>query len=470
METRIERRLARWERARRMAAWAVIVCAVLVLSLRGAAYGQTSGEKMVLGLSDVIRMAVSASPEMAEKRSEEASARSDLAQAMAGYYPQFDTTALAGPINDARRPEVASGRIIDPTSSQWNIGVFGRLNFTMTQPLYTFGKISNRRDAARHGVVSRQAAQVQTSNEIALRVKELYYALVLSRAAIEAAAEAGGFFDEARDHMRRLLEAGSSNVVESDVYRVDAYRADIVRGKAEAEKGANIAYFALKSLIGLPPERDFEPADKTLAFKPEALDRPEAYIHKALAERPEFKQLEQGLAAQRSLVEATSADRYPSFFAALAGSFAGAPGRETLHNPYIPDDFNHAFAGVVTGVNWHFDFGIMKARVEKEQAEYERLTHTKAKAELNIPIQVIKSYQDVRQYKVAVEAYQTGAIASRKWIVAALTSFDMGTGAADDLLRGIERYGQNRGRYLEALFNYTMALAQLEYAMGVRSW
>ena len=72
--------------------------------------------------------------------------------------------------------------------------------------------------------------------------------------------------------------------------------------------------------------------------------------------------------------------------------------------------------------------------------------------------------------KVATEAYQKAASASRKWIIAALTSFDMGTGTADDLLRGIERYGQNQGRYLEALFNYNMSLAQLEYAMGVRSW
>ncbi len=470
METAIRRFLAGLKRAGAGPAVTAVVCAVLIFSLHGAAAGQTGAERTVLGLSQVITMAIGASPEMAEKRSEAASARSDLAQAQAGYYPQVDTTALMGPVNDARRPEVVGNRIIDPTSSFWAIGVFGRLNLTMTQPLYTFGKISNRRDAAAHGVVAREVGQVQTSNEIALRVKELYYALVLSRAAIEAAREAAGFFDEARSHMQRLLEAGSSNVVESELYRVDAYRADIVRGKAEAEKGANISYFALKSLMGLPPDKDFEPADKTLLFKPEEMDRPEAYIHKALAERPEFKQLELGLAAQRSLVEATRADRYPSFFAALAGSFAGAPGRETLHNPYIPDDFNHVIAGVVTGVNWHFDFGIMKARVEKERAEYERLSHTKAKAELNIPIQVIKSYQDVRQWKVAVEAYQTAATASRKWIVAALTSFDMGTGAADDLLRGIERYGQNRGKYLEALFNYNLSLAQLEYAMGVRSW
>jgi outer membrane protein TolC len=453
-----------------MPAFAAIVCTLLMFSLHGAAGGQTGGERVVLGLSQVIAMAISASPEMAERRSEAASAKSDLAQARAGYYPQVDTTTLVGPVNDARRPEVVGNRIIDPSSSSWAIGAFGRFNLTMTQPLYTFGKISNRRDAAEHGVASREVGQLRTSDEIALRVKELYYALVLSRAAIEAAREAGGYFDEARMRMERLLRLDSPNVVESDVYRVDAYRADIIRGKAEAEKGAAISYFALKSLIGLPPDQEFEPAEKILPFREEELDRPEAYVRNALAGRPEFKELEQGLAAQRSLVEASRADRYPSFFAALAGSVAGAPGRETLHNPYFTDDFNHTVAGVVTGVNWHFDFGIMKARVEKERAEYERLAHTKAKAELNIPIQVIKSYQDVRQWKVAVEAYQTATSASRKWIVASLTSFDMGTGTADDLLRGIERYGQNRGKYLEALFNYNMSLAQLDYAMGVRSW
>jgi outer membrane protein TolC len=443
---------------------------MLVLTLSGEAAGQTGEGKLVLGLRELIGMALAASPEMAETRSEEAAARGDLAQARAGYFPQFNSTAVTGPVNDADRPAVSGSRIIDPTPNQWSLGVFGRLDLTMTQPLYTFGKLSNRRDAAEHGVAAREVKQVQTGNEIALRVKELYYALVLSRAGMEAAREAGSFFDEARTRMDRLLKLGSPNVVESDLYRVDAYRADIVRSRAEAEKGASISYFALKSLVGLPQERDFDTAEKALAFSEEELDQQEAYIRKALAERPEFKQLDQALAAQKSLVEATRADRYPSFFAALSGSFAGAPGRQSYYNPYIPDAFNHVLGGVVTGVNWHFDFGIMKGRIEKERAEYERLTHAKALAELNIPLQVVKAYQDVRQWRVATGAYQKAASASRRWIVSALTSFDMGTGTADDLLRGIERYGQNQGRYLEALFNYNMSLAQLEYAMGVKSW
>jgi hypothetical protein len=42
----------------------------------------------------------------------------------------------------------------------------------------------------------------------------------------------------------------------------------------------------------------------------------------------------------------------------------------------------------------------------------------------------------------------------------------MGTGTADDLLMGIDRYGQNHGKYLEALFNYNLSLAQLDYDTG----
>jgi len=471
METRVTGFPAGSRKARGTAAIAAVVSVLAIFLLGGAAArAQTAGERLVLNLSQVITMAISASPEMAERRSEELSARSDLAQAEAGYYPQFDATAIAGPINDARRPEVVGDRIIDPSPGWWNIGVFGRSNLTLTQPLYAFGKISDRREAAAHGVVAQQVQQVKTGNEIALRVKELYYGLVLSRAGIEAAKEAGNYFDEAKARMERLLKLGSPNVIESDVYRVDAYRADIIRSKAEAENGAAISYFALKALIGLPQDLDFEPAEKTLSFREEELDRPEAYIQNALAGRPEFKQLEQALAAQKLLVEASRADRYPSFFAAAAGAFAGAPGREALHNPYITDDFNHVGGTVLTGVNWHFDFGIMKARVEKEAAQYERLTHTLATAQLNIPIQVVKSYEDAKQYKAAVEAYQSATSASRKWVVASLTSFDMGTGAADDLLRAVERYGQNQGRYLEALFNYNMSLARLDYATGVRTW
>jgi outer membrane protein TolC len=266
------------------------------------------------------------------------------------------------------------------------------------------------------------------------------------------------------------LDLGSANVLESDLYRVEAYRADTARSRAEAEKGAKVAYFALKSMIYLPPETNFELDEKVLPFKEENLSELPSYIEKAYGDRPELKQLEEALAAQQSLVRAAESDRYPSFFIALEGSLAGAPGRETLQNAYIPDEFNHANVGVVAGVRWNFDFGISKAKVDKEKAEYSRLHYTKGSAKLNIPIQVAQYYQEVKEWRVAAESYSKGATASRKWIVAALTNFDMGVGTADDMLRAIEKYGENQGKYLEALFNYNLSLARLEYAVGTKAW
>ena len=459
----------RLTRCRLAAACALAIIGLLSI-MHGPAQGQAEGEaKAVLSVDEIIRMVLAKSPDVAAIRSEIAAARSELAQVDAAYYPQLESNTIVGPVKNTRRPLVLGERITDP-SPDLSVGIFGSTDFTMTQPLYTFGKLSNRRDAAARGVAATELKQSQKENELALRVKQLYYALVLARAGLAAAGEALGYFDDAKARMKRLLDAGSQNVLESDLYRVEAYAANTMRSRAEAQKGANIAYFALKSLIQLPPDKEFEPAEKMLSLQEDRLGELHSYIGRALAERPELKQLDQAIAAQQSLVHAAHSDRYPSFFAALAGSAAGAPGRETFHNPYFPDQFNHAYVGVVGGINWHFDFGIARAKIEKEKAEYEKLLHTKGTGRLNIPIEVVKYYEETKEWRVAGNAYAEAAAASRKWIVAAMTNFDMGIGTADDMLRGMEKYGENRGKYLEAVFGYNMSLAQLEYATGVRSW
>ncbi|HSR10566.1 MAG TPA: TolC family protein [Thermodesulfobacteriota bacterium] len=263
---------------------------------------------------------------------------------------------------------------------------------------------------------------------------------------------------------------GSPNASQSDLYRVDAYRASALRLKAEAEKGARVSYFALKSFLGLNPETDFEPADKTLPTRLQDAAPVATYLEQASAQRPEFKQLAEAIAAQDSQIKAAIADRYPSFFASLIGSVAGAPGREGFHNRYIPDPYNHVYGGVIAGVKWNFDFGIARAKVEKTRAEYEKLLNSKALAKMSIPIQVVKSYQEHMEWKTAMESFRSAASAARKWILTAMSDYDMGVGTAYDLLNAIDRYGQNQGRYLEALLRYNLSYAELEYAAGVKTW
>jgi outer membrane protein TolC len=445
----------------------------LVFILQGIAWSEElKKESTIMTLPELIGMAIAKSPEIGEIQSEIDAARSDLEQAKAAYFPQLESTALIGPVRDAKEPEIINERITDPSPSlsASSIGIFGSLDLTMTQPLYTFGKLSHRKEAANRGVRAKEFQLEEKNAQIALQVTKLYYALVLTRAGVEAANEAGGFFEEARQRIHRLLEISSPNAKEGDIYLIDVYQADTIRSKAEAEKGAKVAYFALKSMIGLPAGMGFDPADKTLAMKREGLADVENYIKKAKDKRPEFKQLAEALAAQKSKVEAAASDRYPSFFVALQASLAAAPGRDTLHNPYIRDDFNHTDAGVVAGLKWNLDFGIGKAKIDKMMAEYDKLLHTTASAEMNIGIQVSNIYEEYIEWQQAVSSYQRAADASRKWVVTAMADFGMGVGTAEDMLKAIEKYGHNQGKYIEALFHCNLCLAELEYAVGMKAW
>ncbi len=42
----------------------------------------------------------------------------------------------------------------------------------------------------------------------------------------------------------------------------------------------------------------------------------------------------------------------------------------------------------------------------------------------------------------------------------------MGIGTAQDMFDALDRYGKNRGNYIEALYNYNLARASLERAIG----
>ena len=436
-------------------------------SALGAATSGSSDARKVLGLNDLVRMALETSPQMREAEQDVKSAQSDLAQAKAGQWAQLDATTIIGPVPNAKEPTV----IVNPATmigtfhnDESGIGIFAKLDINIVQPLYTWGKISNRQDAAAHGVAAKKAGKAKKRGDVMLNVKELYFGLIAANQGKGAAEDADAFVKDAHSRIQRLIAAGSTNVDQTDLYRLDAYRAEIEQFKYKADSGAKMAYLALKTAAGMPPGQDFTLDARELPKEPVVLASQEEYVRKALAQRPELEQIKKGIDAQKSLVEASRSDLYPSIFLAAIGSFAGAPGRDHLSGFYIQDDFNHADAGVVLGAQWHFDLGIGKGKIDKARAEHQKLVHTKEYAEQNIPLEVAKYYQDAMDAKIAFESYGKSAVASRKWVVASFSNFDMGVGTARDMFEAIDHYGKNQGEYLLALYNYHLALARLSHA------
>jgi outer membrane protein TolC len=182
--------------------------------------------------------------------------------------------------------------------------------------------------------------------------------------------------------------------------------------------------------------------------------------------RPEYRQIKEGLKAREALVEAAKAAWYPDIF--LAGYLSGAYAekRDRVSNPWVPDEFNHYWAGVALGLKWKLDFGITSAKVAGEKAQYNRLLSTRDYAERNIPLQIKKNYLELQEADKSITTTRNAYESAKKWSVAAISNFDFGIGPAKEIFDSLQEYAKMRGAYFQSIYNYKIALANLEYAAG----
>jgi outer membrane protein TolC len=447
-----------------------ILGVVLFLAPWTAFGAETKGEK-VLTLKELIVKALDYSPQVKASKSEVTFAKEQKAEAHGYRFPQFDAVALGGVVPNARRGQVLQagpGKTLwypDPSGSIHGVNVFGNLTFTLMQPLYTFGKIAYREEAASRNIEIQKYGVDLKRAEVIYNVSHAYYGLILANQGKDAVADARTYLRDTRTRIERLLAINSPNVKDTDQYRLAMYEGGVEKFAAQADEGAKLAYRALKSLIGYGEDQNFR--------VPQSLPEPQAapagldfYIQEALDLRPELKQVKQGLVARQLLVDAAKADRLPSFFFAVLGQVAGAPGREHNPDPYVNDFFNGMGAMPALGAHWHFDFGILKAKVGQAQAELQKLRYDQKTALMGIPIQVAKDYGKLQEnYKGSI-GMEKAYVNARRWLITAFSNFDMGIGSLDEIFRAFERYGSFRGDYLQTLFDYNMAVVELDKSTG----
>jgi outer membrane protein len=445
--------------------------AVLGLALLLAPLTASAAETPVLTFKQLMVMALNYSHEIKATKSEVTLAQEQKNEAHGYRWPQFDAVALGGVVSDARRGEVrqvGKNKTLyypDPAGSIHGVNVFGNLSFTLMQPLYTFGKIAYREEAAAKNIVVKQSGVDLKKGEVMVQVAQAYYGLILANQGKDAVADARTYLRDARERVTRLLRVNSPNVKESDQYRLAMYEGGVEKFAAQADEGSKVAYQALKALVGYSPGQDFQvPQDLPTPTAPAGgVDH---YIRLALELRPEFTQLKSGLAARQLLLDAAKADRYPSFFFAVLGQVAGAPGREHNPDPYVNDFFNGVGALPAVGAQWHFDFGIMKAKIGQARAELDQLRHTEKHALMGIPVEVAKDYGKVQENYKGSLGMEKAYVNARRWLVTAFSNFDMGLGKMEDIFQAFERFGSFRGDYLMALYDYNLAVAQLDKSSG----
>ena len=441
-----------------------IVFTGMLTLISGAVFADDNARtKLMLGLDDCVRIALKAAPELGEAQADIDLTASKLDEAKSYRYPQLELLSLFGPAPQARRQDIfATDKPFKFSEMTW----FSSADTTIIQPLYTFGKISENMKAATHGIEVDRSRKDQRANEVVLKVKEYYFGLMLARELKEVVLEVQETLVKAQGKARKMLDAGTNGIEEIDIFKLDAFTGEVSKYLEEAKKGENLALDALKTRLGLPMTSQLEISSDRLTLDETVIPEFDAYVGKARAMRPEFRQIAEGLKARSALIEAARANYYPDIFLGALFSWAYSEDRDRIRNPYINDQFKHLNGGVALGARWKLDFGITGAKVAGERAQYNRLLSTKEFANTNIPLQIRKYYLELKEAENSAIATKSAYSNAKKWAVTAVANFDFGLGPAKEILEALQVYARMRAAYFQSIYNYQIAKANLDYAIG----
>lgn len=445
------------------AAFALSLC-LATASLSSA--GSPAKTLLVLELDECIRTALKTAPEIGEAQADLELTLSKQQEAKSYRYPQVDVMALFGPAPGAKREDISPVVNTDASFSMQDLTWFTSADLLITQPLWTFGKISENMKAAAHGIEVDKAKKQQKAHEVALEVKKYYYGVLLAREMKGVLSELQDYMTAGKKKVRELIEHEVPSGDEMDLYKIDAYAGAVNKFMEEALKGERLALAALKARMGLGANVEIDVATERLTMDNDPDADIETFIERARLQRPEFKQLKEGLAARTALVDAAKANYYPDLFLAGVLSWAYADKRDRIDNPYISDRFQHAYGGLALGMKWHLDFGIIGAKVAAEQAQLNRLQSTNSYAETFIPLQIRKAWLEMKEAEKVVTITKDAFTSAKKWGAAALANFDFGIGNPKDVFEAVEVYGKMKADHYQAIYNYKLAKANLEYAIG----
>jgi outer membrane protein TolC len=441
-----------------------VTCFSVILTVLTPVAGLAAGDAKPLTLGECIDEALTHSPDLAAAAADIAAAQARLHQAQAGRYGEAGYTQLLGLVNRARGNPTSSPD--SNTDFFSGLGPFTRLDLHLAIPLVTFGKLQAALEAARRGTESERARSQERRASIILSTKQLYYSVLLARQLTDVLHDMQDTLDKAVATTEKRLAERAKGVTEIDLLKLKVGRARFAKGLLEVEASGRLAQSALARAVGRANGEGFDIADRKLEPVDATIRPLDDYLSAALDNRPEWAQLQAGLAAQEAKVQIEESGYYPTLFLSTGLQFARAGNRTEQSNPFAYDDFNYLRPVGVLGLNWDLNFFSTSAKVDEERAKLERLRAQRREAETGLPLELRKTYVEVAKSRDGMKAAEQGRKAARGLLILTVSNFDLALGTAEDVFDGIGAYTESSSDYFQAVHDYNVAVADLSRLVG----
>lgn len=351
---------------------------------------------------------------------------------------------------NAKRSSVNGQNALQNGTSKY----FGN-QFAVTVPIY-----SAARDAAveaarytREGKGAALEAQYQTSK---LQAAKDYYGLIMNRNKVDIAQQSVRDYDAHLTNVNQQYAVGI--VAKSDVLASKTSLAEAQTNLVSTKNAADIAESTLNKYIGLPVATKVETADRELGYAPYnvTLEQARAY---AMLHRAELVEAAMAVKQAEENVNKAKAGHLPSVDGSLSKSWGGDSWSGT-------GDSNSWTIGA--GVTWSiWDGGATNESIKVQKANLEAAKEANLEQIDTVALQVHQAYLDMKAAEQTINSTRVAVEQGQENFRIATLRYRAGVGINLDVLDAETKLSTARNNYVDALYNYNIAVATLEQAMGV---
>ncbi|MBI5640091.1 MAG: TolC family protein [Nitrospirae bacterium] len=428
-----------------------IIIAILLTALAPFSAGAEEIIKKdeLLTLERCTEIAVKKHPAILAARHTVSANQSRVGQAEADHYPQIDLSAGYSRISSQ---STASGRTSGSEASNGSFDQYSG-SITLRQNIYDFGKTSTQVDIRTLNTTSSQSDLENVTEQVIFGVKQSYYGLLKARRNREVAEEAIKQFRQHLEQAKGFYEVGTKPKFDVTKAEVDLSNATLER--IRADNALRLSVVSLNNAMGVPDAPEFVIEDN-LSFQRYEMGFSEA-VEKAFNNRPDLKSLISGRMALERSLDLSKKGYYPVLTGNAAYSRLG-------DNFPLEEGWNVGLTLTVPLFNGY----LTKNQIEEAKANLGVIKANEEALRHSILLEVQQAYLNLNEAgDRIVTAELTVKLAEENFEIAN-GRYAAGVGNPIEVTDAEVTLSNARTAFNQALYDYKIAQASLQKAMGIR--
>ncbi len=434
--------------------WFLPFIAFLIISVPFEAGAQEiikKGES--LNVERCIEIALKMQPNILAATGTLRATESRIGQAESNYYPQVNWSSSYSRIKPASSSSGSSSGISTGTSGRTNES-FDQYSagFNVNQTIYDFGKTPTQVRIQKLNFDSSRSDFENVSEQIVFNVRQAYYGVLQAKRNREVSAESVRQFEQHLEQAKGFFEVGTKP-------KFDVTKAEVDLGNAKlnlilAENALRLAIVNLNNSFGVPDAPEYTIEDN-LSFQKYNITL-EGALSKAFQERPDLKSVVAKRQASESSIDLAKTGYYPVLTGNAAYSWSGE--RFPLEHGW---DVGAALSFPI------FSGYLTKYQVQEAKATLNVLKANEESVKQTVISDVQQAFLNLTAAEERIPTAKLNVEQAQENLDIANGRYSAGVGNPIEVTDAEVSLITAKTSYIQALYDYRVAQASLEKAMGI---